>query len=83
MTQVVLTGGTGKLGAVGFCFGGGVVNTLAVRMGTALDAGVPRRQIAAGDGVVDELLRRRRLRERKPEHGGEEIQRDEYSRLLS
>jgi carboxymethylenebutenolidase len=33
--------GTGKLGAVGFCFGGGVVNTLAVRMGTALDAGVP------------------------------------------
>ena len=33
--------GTGKLGAVGFCFGGGVVNTLAVRMGSALDAGVP------------------------------------------
>ena len=33
--------GNGKLGAVGFCFGGGVVNTLAVRMGTALDAGVP------------------------------------------
>lgn len=33
--------GTGKLGAVGFCFGGGVVNTLAVRMGTDLDAGVP------------------------------------------
>jgi carboxymethylenebutenolidase len=33
--------GTGKLGAVGFCFGGGVVNTLAVRMGTGLDAGVP------------------------------------------
>jgi carboxymethylenebutenolidase len=33
--------GTGKLGAVGFCFGGGVVNTLAVRMGADLDAGVP------------------------------------------
>src|SRR5262245_25639212 len=32
---------TGKLGAVGFCFGGGVVNTLAVRMGTDLAAGVP------------------------------------------
>jgi carboxymethylenebutenolidase len=33
--------GTGKLGAVGFCFGGGVVNQLAVRMGLDLAAGVP------------------------------------------
>jgi len=33
--------GNGKLGAVGFCFGGGVVNTLAVRMGADLNAGVP------------------------------------------
>jgi carboxymethylenebutenolidase len=33
--------GTGKLGAVGFCFGGGVVNQLAVRMGADLAAGVP------------------------------------------
>jgi carboxymethylenebutenolidase len=32
---------SGKLGAVGFCFGGGVVNTLAVRMGADLAAGVP------------------------------------------
>jgi carboxymethylenebutenolidase len=32
---------TGKLGAVGFCFGGGVVNQLAVRMGADLNAGVP------------------------------------------
>src|SRR5205085_11120333 len=32
---------TGKLGAVGFCFGGGVVNQLAVRMGSDLSAGVP------------------------------------------
>jgi carboxymethylenebutenolidase len=32
---------TGKLGAVGFCFGGGVVNQLAVRMGSDLNAGVP------------------------------------------
>ncbi len=32
---------TGKLGAVGFCFGGGVVNTLAVRLGADLNAGVP------------------------------------------
>jgi carboxymethylenebutenolidase len=32
---------TGKLGAVGFCFGGGVVNNLAVRLGPDLNAGVP------------------------------------------
>ncbi|MBZ5605004.1 MAG: dienelactone hydrolase family protein [Acidobacteriia bacterium] len=32
---------TGKLGAVGFCFGGGIVNTLAVRLGPDLAAGVP------------------------------------------
>ncbi len=33
--------GSGKLGAVGFCFGGGVVNQLAVRLGPDLAAGVP------------------------------------------
>jgi carboxymethylenebutenolidase len=32
---------SGKLGAVGFCFGGGVVNWLAVRMGPDLAAAVP------------------------------------------
>jgi carboxymethylenebutenolidase len=32
---------TGKLGAVGFCFGGGIVNTLAVRLGSDLAAAVP------------------------------------------
>lgn len=32
---------TGKLGATGFCYGGGVVNDLAVVMGGDLDAGVP------------------------------------------
>ena len=31
----------GKLGATGFCYGGWVVNTLAVRMGKDLNAGVP------------------------------------------
>jgi carboxymethylenebutenolidase len=33
--------GTGKLSAVGFCYGGGVVNQLAVRMGSELAAAVP------------------------------------------
>src|ERR1700738_246005 len=32
---------TGKLGVVGFCFGGTVTNQLAVRMGSDLDAAVP------------------------------------------
>ncbi len=31
----------GRLGAVGFCFGGGIVNMLAVRLGSDLAAGVP------------------------------------------
>lgn len=31
---------SGKLGAVGFCFGGGMVNQLAVRLGKDLNAGV-------------------------------------------
>lgn len=33
--------GNGKVGAVGFCYGGGVVNNLAARMPNVLDAGVP------------------------------------------
>ena len=32
---------TGRLGAVGFCFGGTVVNQLAVKLGAGLDAAVP------------------------------------------
>lgn len=32
---------TGKLGAIRFCFGGGVVNQLAVRLGPDLAAGAP------------------------------------------
>ena len=44
---------TGKLGAVGFCFGGGVVNQLAVWMGSDLAAGVPfyGAQPSASDAV--------------------------------
>ncbi|HEX8455841.1 MAG TPA: dienelactone hydrolase family protein [Pyrinomonadaceae bacterium] len=42
---------SGKLGAVGFCFGGGMVNQLAVRLGALLNAGVAfyGRQAGADD----------------------------------
>jgi carboxymethylenebutenolidase len=42
---------TGKLGAVGFCFGGGMVNQLAVLLGKELNAGVAfyGRQAGADD----------------------------------
>ncbi|HUR97646.1 MAG TPA: dienelactone hydrolase family protein [Pyrinomonadaceae bacterium] len=41
----------GKLGAIGFCFGGGMVNQLAVRLGSDLNAGVAfyGRQAGADD----------------------------------
>ena len=44
---------TGKLGAVGFCFGGGIVNNLAVRLGADLAAGAPfyGRQPSAEDAA--------------------------------
>jgi carboxymethylenebutenolidase len=44
---------TGKIGAVGFCFGGGVVNNLAVRLGSDLAAGAPfyGRQPSAEDAA--------------------------------
>jgi carboxymethylenebutenolidase len=42
---------TRKLGAVGFCFGGGIVNQLAVRLGPDLNAGVAfyGRQVGVDD----------------------------------
>lgn len=43
----------GKLGATGFCYGGGVVNALAVAMGSDLNAGVPFYGASAkGDDVA-------------------------------
>ena len=42
---------TGKLGATGFCWGGGTVNYLAVEMGGDLAAGVPFYGAAAKSGV--------------------------------
>src|SRR5690606_40209751 len=44
----------GKLGAVGFCWGGGMVNHLAVALGDDLDAGVPFYcPAAAPEGVAE------------------------------
>jgi len=45
---------TGKLGAVGFCWGGGATNFLATTMGADLNAGVPFYGAAAkGDSVAN------------------------------
>ncbi len=41
----------GKLGATGFCFGGGVVNWLATEMGADLNAAVPFYGSAAKSGI--------------------------------
>lgn len=46
---------TGRLGATGFCFGGGVVNAFAVEMGDALNAGVPYYGMAAMSADVPKI----------------------------
>ena len=45
-----------KLGAVGFCFGGGMVNQLAVRLGKDLDAGVAFYGRQAGVADVPKIM---------------------------
>lgn len=45
----------GKLGATGFCYGGGVVNALAVAMGHDLNAGVPFYGAAAKSDDVPKI----------------------------
>ncbi len=45
----------GKLGAVGFCWGGGTVNHLAVEMGEDLSAGVPFYGAAAESDSVERI----------------------------
>ena len=46
---------SGKLGATGFCYGGGVVNKLAVVMGSDLNAGVPFYGVAPASEEVAKI----------------------------
>ena len=46
---------SGKLGAIGFCFGGGIVNQLAVRLGAGLSAGAPFYGAPPGDADVAKI----------------------------
>lgn len=46
---------TGKLGATGFCFGGGVVNYLATALGADLQAGAPYYGVAAETASVPKI----------------------------
>ena len=46
---------TGKLGAVGFCYGGGVVNYLATSLGDEMAAGVPYYGVAADTASVGKI----------------------------
>jgi carboxymethylenebutenolidase len=44
-----------KLGAIGFCFGGGIVNQLAVRLGSDLTAGAPFYGAPVADADVPKI----------------------------
>jgi carboxymethylenebutenolidase len=46
---------TGKIGATGFCYGGGMANTLAVRLGPDLAAAVPFYGAAPADADVPKI----------------------------
>jgi len=46
---------SGKLGAIGFCFGGGIVNQLAIRLGSDLAAGAPFYGAPPGDADVPKI----------------------------
>jgi carboxymethylenebutenolidase len=46
---------TGKLGATGFCWGGGMVNNLAATLGSDLNAGVPFYGAAAAAADVPKI----------------------------
>jgi carboxymethylenebutenolidase len=46
---------TGKMGATGFCFGGGMANTLAVRLGADIGAAVPYYGAAPADADVPKI----------------------------
>ena len=48
----------GKLGAVGFCFGGYIVNMLAATMGDLLSAGVPFNGTPAAKEIRKKHLRK-------------------------
>ena len=46
---------TGRLGATGFCWGGGMTNRLAVELGADLDAGIPFYGAAPASGDVSSI----------------------------
>src|SRR6202790_5657453 len=46
---------SGKIGATGFCFGGGIANTLAVRLGDGIGAAVPFYGAVPPDGDIPKI----------------------------